>query len=363
MTRNETGALRAISRMLWRTVRPRMNPKVAALALGVCWVIGGRNTIGSEVDVAFIEAALRAQFSSIQDLKASIHCEVTTPEGAFFYRQEMIWMKKGEMEYLEKLTTYPDGKQTKTFDAWNGKRGTTWIYEPLRPEHAGTGAIIPDVPGDISDRYAARIFMTFQGQLWPDFLATHPRDLVVEQRGGQPLYRIEGQTFLKDGVTPDLSWKVWVDPEYGFMPIRWEIGPPAREWLDVREVVEFQKVNGLFLPKRSVRRAWNGTIENITLEIEVNKGIPDSQFELQWTKGTGIYDHIRQKGYIVGEPEEPDEDQSSVSADSAIHTQSQPGASERGVSSVFVSSIGWCRRLIRWAGLITRITMSGCARR
>lgn len=262
------------------------------------------NAQSTNVDAGFIQSVLSAQYESIQDIKVEIHVAGFDAQNKAIYRQEMLWIKKKEKEYLSMTTGTPDAQWEKIRDmqAWNEERATTWVTDPTKTNDPGSGRIMFEKPKLLTATIAQRYVMSCEGKAWPRFLKDNPGEILTEQ-DTNGLYCVYGNIRMHGLPIGVLRYKAWFDPRYDFMPVKWLTEEMQKDGpMKVQEeyrVLDIQTIGRLSFPKKLIRKTWNGGHEDVDLKIDLDSGVPDSQFEIHWMPGTGVWDGISQHGYFV----------------------------------------------------------------
>ena len=209
-------------------------------------------------------------------------------------------LKKEDMEYLERINI-SNGSQ-EIFAYSNGKT-MMWYRELNNPKDAGSGRIIAGQDLQVFSNFYAPAEFTF-GYMsplkWPAVLRNGTAKIVgTEEIDGHLCYIVSGE-FVPGKLT---QYKVWIDTERGFQPLKLQRILPdrgVRAWYDFTELRRFS--GNTWLPVEMTFHGQNEYKEvNTSLDVKINQGIPDSQFIIEWTKGTKIWDAVRNRSFTIGE--------------------------------------------------------------
>lgn len=273
------------------------------------------------ITVDFIAAGIEHNASLIKDITFNckrvfdIKNEKDNP-----YKEEMDegeWIKKGDMEYWERIEQLNNLQII--FASTKGKT-MTWIKDLTHPEDPGYGEII--IGKGKFDMYISPIelaFGYFSSPKWPEVFRNGTAKLLgTESIDGNLCHIINCKR------NPEEKWeyKIWIDTERGFQPLKIQKISPDRgvtHWYDSIKLQEF--IGGIWIPVKATfhvaAQKVNVTSRSvppikidylpeseevrICTDIKINQGIPDEQFIIEWTKGTSVWDRIRDRHFTIGE--------------------------------------------------------------
>lgn len=263
-------------------------------------------------DLEFIIAALEAQDSKIEDIYVhrvllfnvhSFDISVADYQGSI---GEVIYARKGETEYT-RMTNRKTQEQTSWFDQEvSFKKGL------LKVLGHSTSESRPNF-GEIRNDYG-RTFQRFvlpkgpRTPVWDKPLLKRLKEdeptilPAQEEVDGHPCWVLEGGA----SIAPEqLRYKVYLDPEIGFLPRLYEeIGTATIR----RHFKSYQEIQpGIWYPSRVGEEVWKGNrIDRRNLYVidivKINSGLPPETFEINFPPGTLVWDEIAGIKYTVGSP-------------------------------------------------------------
>lgn len=265
---------------------------------------------GVEMDIDFIAAGMENTSHIITDLSVKYRVEGDIghkPEsGSQKFWFKGTWVKKGFKEYLEQEQTLEPGITNFAIYAYDGEKTTGWALDPAHPDDPGTGRIIKGKlhPAFEANFAPARLAFEVDGTevSWVQALRNGTCQIIgKEVIGGYLCHVLEGK------ITPEdfRHYKVWIDTERGFMPLKIEINiKGGDEIVAIYDSVVLQKyLENIWLPIEAAHHGRTpGYVEKMTTqEIKINQGISDDFFVLKWKNGTGVWDEIIGTPFRIGE--------------------------------------------------------------
>ncbi len=258
---------------------------------------------GEDLTMKFISEGVSYHQGLIGDISAEFTCDIAMlgedykgPEDMRRLKARYTWMKKGDKEYLKKVTSTTAGKALPISEAaWDGKKGTTW--QGKDDSVPGMGVVSARIPPMLSGALTPKR-LGFQIEPYPiaKAIALGSWEIVddITEADGSRVAVIRGGPPGSTGS----PYKVWLNVSKGFMPVKIEVYRGKEDdnlWVTYDTTALKQVGEESWVPTSGVLRSPLGTTTKLTVEkIAINQDIPDSKFSLQWKPGTEVLDQIRQ---------------------------------------------------------------------
>lgn len=254
-----------------------------------------------------IIAGLRQRETAIEDVSYSVTWKQFDGQSAEPTSQIIgKWKAKGNLWYYDYVMADGNGKPyRRVARAYDGN-----LCRTLLPIH-GTDRNWGEVKREDTNRndltvHAEDFYITFNDKPLSSVLETsNIQDLTVEKTvsgDSKNLYWIKGNN-------KGLGIGILVDPSKGFYPMEiavWieERGHDLKHPTGRYYTKEFQQTNGIWMPKLAVYEGvamsednQDHRIEVYFSDIEVNSGLKQADFVLQWPKNTKIHDLVLDEYY------------------------------------------------------------------
>jgi len=211
--------------------------------------------------------------------------------------------QKKIIRYTEQKKTEDEILNIKSFDgeilrSW-GKNNKALLQIPIESTLANIFCGTPCIFHLFQKPFA-------QLKTWVDILNDRENFQVVlfpntEKINNQSCYVLEATQ-----KSSNFKYTLWIAPERGFMPVKSILTLKHAKYLFITEYKKFEqiwfpvsgKVEGL-VKNEEGEILVHGIIEFEITDIEINKGIEDSFFQINFPKGTEVYDERTGINYIV----------------------------------------------------------------
>jgi len=256
-----------------------------------------------EERLELVSKCVKARDSFLKNYKAEISIarfldEAKWKENRISMEEVLELTKSGNQTKVEVNSKSPSGRQIYEAVVWNGYIGKTWIRD-LAHEDPGSGRVVIEPPQYISDKYAERYISTISAKSWSDILE--------ESAVSNPIITFEKnrtKVSFEKGPDGDRSiWTIWFEDGRLFTPSQWRIESRAGLTAEPKlmaeyKVEEFTQIEGVWLPKKLIRKSFDGKIDVATISITLTAGSTED-FDIKWPSGASIWDSSTNQGYVV----------------------------------------------------------------
>jgi hypothetical protein len=259
--------------------------------------------------IPYLAAALESNFSR-ESLSAQIEVnlyqrpdDITKDKPKLL--QTMRWIRKGKQQFLQLNfvdKNIADETMRETY-TWDGSVGKSWLEFPGLSNDRNSGRISAQPHPNVVDAVASRYFATVGRHDFADILKLPKATVQSETLNGEMVYYV---SVYGQGDTQGTFFQLWLSPKHGLLPTRWRTdvftrsNPSKMIMLNEFDVTDFGLAGGtVFFPKKLYKKNYDGTVELVTIDLVVGADIKDSQFDIEWPKGTAIWDETLGKGYRI----------------------------------------------------------------
>jgi outer membrane lipoprotein-sorting protein len=255
------------------------------------------NTSAQDVGLDYVITGIEYNISLVKDVKVDYLVEAQT--GKDIAEHTCTWVSKGEKEYLETKMYVGGNLELRDEASFDGQKGMTL-------NHSGrnkSGVISAEKPSPIVDRFNPR---SLYGSVWHKDLITELKNgsvhlLPQESVSGVPCYVLQG----KADEPGEFYYKIWIDPDRGFRPLRIEWLVNSRLVARTSDITLSQVTKDIWFPTVVTREIFDSKgnlyeTDRMTVNsISVNQGQPDDAFALKYESGTDVWDKIANVGYTL----------------------------------------------------------------